>query len=130
MIVACAYSLLQNLEGGGFMSIWHGPYIALLPEIQLVVAVYVLFIGDTFLVSLIASWSHSRWCLLLTLHDGAGTHAEIPPSTRRVVAEALDPMGTSIGPHTAAIVEHQLRSKPHPEQGYRACLGPLALARE
>jgi hypothetical protein len=27
-------------------------------------------------------------------------------------------------------VEHQLRSKPHPEQGYRACLGLLALARE
>ncbi len=36
----------------------------------------------------------------------------------------------SIGPNTGLIVEHLLRSKPHPEQGYRVCLGLLALARE
>jgi len=28
------------------------------------------------------------------------------------------------------VVEHLLRSKPHPEQGYRACLGLLSLSRE
>ena len=28
------------------------------------------------------------------------------------------------------MVEHLLRSKPHPEQGYRACLGLLSLSRE
>jgi hypothetical protein len=38
--------------------------------------------------------------------------------------------GESIGSNTGAVVEHLLRSKPHPEQGYRACLGLLALARE
>ena len=32
--------------------------------------------------------------------------------------------------HTGAVVEHLLRSKPHPEQGYRACLGLLNLSRE
>ena len=32
--------------------------------------------------------------------------------------------------HTGAVVEHLLRSKPHPEQGYRACLGLLSLSRE
>jgi hypothetical protein len=36
----------------------------------------------------------------------------------------------SIGPNTGAVVEHLLRSKPHPEQGYRACLGLLSLSRE
>ena len=38
--------------------------------------------------------------------------------------------GSSIGIHTGAVVEHLLRSKPHPEQGYRACLGLLNLSRE
>ena len=30
---------------------------------------------------------------------------------------------------TAALVTWQLRHRPHPEQGYRACLGLLALVR-
>lgn len=36
--------------------------------------------------------------------------------------------GRTIGPHTAALVEHVIRSKPHPEQGYRSALGILRLA--
>lgn len=36
--------------------------------------------------------------------------------------------GHTIGPHTAALVEHVIRSKPHPEQGYRSALGILRLA--
>lgn len=32
---------------------------------------------------------------------------------------------TTVGPHTAALVEAILQEKPHPEQGYRACLGIL-----
>ena len=38
--------------------------------------------------------------------------------------------GRSIGPHTAALVEHVIRSKPHPEQGYRSALGILRLAKK
>ncbi len=38
--------------------------------------------------------------------------------------------GASIGANTCAVVEHLLKSKPHPEQGYRACLGLLSLARQ
>ena len=34
-----------------------------------------------------------------------------------------------IGPATLATVKHQLESRPHPEHGYRACLGLLNLAR-
>ena len=37
--------------------------------------------------------------------------------------------GTSIGAATGAVVEHILASKPHPEQGYRACLGLLSLGK-
>ena len=50
-------------------------------------------------------------------------HAEWSP-------KRLIQWGTSIGIHTGAVVEHLLRSKPHPEQGYRACLGLLNLSRE
>jgi transposase len=38
--------------------------------------------------------------------------------------------GRDIGPNTHCIVDYQLTSKPHPEMGYRACLGLLSLARE
>lgn len=37
--------------------------------------------------------------------------------------------GTSIGVHTHQVVRHLLESKPHPEMGYRACLGLMRLAR-
>src|SRR5262249_33225113 len=36
----------------------------------------------------------------------------------------------TIGPNTQAVVTYLLTHKPHPEQGYRACLGLLALARK
>jgi transposase len=38
--------------------------------------------------------------------------------------------GASIGTNTGTVVEHLLKTKAHPEQGYRACLGLLALARQ
>ncbi|HVZ36652.1 MAG TPA: IS21 family transposase [Polyangiaceae bacterium] len=66
-----------------------------------------------------------------------GAHTTLPehmPKSHRAHAEwspkRLIQWGASIGANTAGIVEHLLRSKPHPEQGYRACLGLLALARE
>ena len=36
----------------------------------------------------------------------------------------------NIGPATKDIVQHQLTNKPHPEMGYRSCLGLLSLARK
>jgi transposase len=66
-----------------------------------------------------------------------GAHTTLPehmPKSHRAHAEwspkRLIHWGEAIGANTGAIVEHLLRSKPHPEQGYRACLGLLALARE
>ena len=38
--------------------------------------------------------------------------------------------GSTVGPHTEALVRAILESRPHPEQGYRACLGILRLARQ
>ncbi len=65
---------------------------------------------------------------------GQTTLTEHMPKSHRAHAEwspkRLIQWGESIGVNTGAVVEHMLRSKPHPEQGYRACLGLLALARE
>lgn len=36
----------------------------------------------------------------------------------------------SVGPNTARLCERILQDKPHPEMGYRACLGLMRLARE
>jgi transposase len=49
-------------------------------------------------------------------------HAEWTPA--RIKREA-----TKIGPATIALVEAIMKAKPHPEQGFRACLGILRLAR-
>lgn len=49
-------------------------------------------------------------------------HREWSPS--RLLAWAQ-----TVGPQTAALVEAILASRPHPEQGYRSCLGILRLAK-
>ena len=66
-----------------------------------------------------------------------GGHTTIPehmPKAHRAHSEwsprRLIQWGESIGTSAGAVVEHLLRSKPHPEQGYRTCLGLLALARQ
>jgi hypothetical protein len=37
--------------------------------------------------------------------------------------------GSETGPATGQVIEHILKNKPHPEQGYRACLGLMSLRR-
>jgi transposase len=66
-----------------------------------------------------------------------GQHTTIPehmPKSHREHAQwtpaRLIHWGASIGVATAALVEHLLKSKAHPEQGYRACLGLLSLSRQ
>jgi transposase len=50
-------------------------------------------------------------------------HLAWPPS--RIVSWAQ-----TIGPNTARVVERNMEDKPHPEQGYRACLGIIRLAKK
>ena len=50
-------------------------------------------------------------------------HLEWPPS--RMVSWAR-----SIGPNTAQLFERILNAKPHPEMGYRSCLGIIRLAQQ
>ena len=60
-------------------------------------------------------------------------HTTVPehmPSAHRRYAEWTPARhAASIGPATVALVEAIMRAKPHPEQGFRACLGILRLAR-
>ena len=62
------------------------------------------------------------------------TITEHMPSAHRRYAE-WTPMrmmrqAEKIGPSTIALVEAIMKAKPHPEQGFRACLGILRLARQ
>jgi transposase len=61
------------------------------------------------------------------------TVAEHMPVSHRAHLEwtpaKLIAWGQRIGVSTAAVVTWQLEHRPHPEQGYRACLGLLALVR-
>lgn len=62
------------------------------------------------------------------------TLAEHMPRSHRAHAEwspaRLLNWALSIGPATRDVVQHLLETKPHPEMGYRACLGLLSLARQ
>jgi transposase len=67
---------------------------------------------------------------------GRGRHTTIPehmPSAHRRYAdwtiERIRADAAAIGPNTAKLTVLILESRPHPEQGYRACIGILRLAR-
>ncbi len=61
------------------------------------------------------------------------TNAEHMPKSHRAHLEwtpgRLLNWGAQIGPHTRDLVKHLLWNKPHPEMGYRSCLGLLNLAK-
>lgn len=66
-----------------------------------------------------------------------GAHSTLPdhmPAAHRAHLEwspqRLIDWATRIGSACGALVRWQLESRPHPEQGYRACLGLLRLARQ
>lgn len=61
------------------------------------------------------------------------TNPEHMPSSHRKHAEwspsRLIAWGESVGPQTARFIELLLANRPHPEQGYRSCLGTMRLAK-
>jgi transposase len=60
--------------------------------------------------------------------------AHMPPNHRAATTgwnpQRLLKWAASIGPHTAAVVEHLPGGRQHPEQAYRACLGVLRLSKD
>ena len=74
-------------------------------------------------------WSHRR-------SYTPGQHTTVPehmPKAHRAHLEwspsRLVRWGGTIGPQTQKLVERILESRPHPEQGYRSCLGILRLSK-
>ena len=59
----------------------------------------------------------------LTEHMPASHQAHRQWSPSKLIA-----WGATVGPHTERVVAFQLERMPHPEQGYRACLGLMRLA--
>ena len=65
-----------------------------------------------------------------------GAHSTVPehmPASHRAHAEwtpgRMLNWAATLGSATTEIVRYQLESRPHPEQGYRACLGVMRLAK-
>ena len=60
------------------------------------------------------------------------TPDHMPSAHRRYASwtpARIQSVAEQVGPRTAALVETIMRAKPHPEQGFRACLGILQLAK-
>ena len=60
--------------------------------------------------------------------------AHMPPEHQAVV-KGCDPQrlrnwAVDIGPHTAAVIQHLLGARKHPQQAYRACLGVLRMGKD
>ena len=78
---------------------------------------------------------HRRVAAHLRIHarGGYSTESSHMPAAHRAHAgwtpSGLIAWGGRNGPHTAAFVEQLLNSRPHPEQGYRSCLGLKDLLR-
>jgi transposase len=73
--------------------------------------------------------SHAR---SFVRHRHTTTPEHMPSSHRRYAAWTPARMmreAGKIGPATIALVEAIMKAKPHPEQGFRACMGVLRLAR-
>jgi transposase len=70
--------------------------------------------------------------------DRRGHHstitAHMPPNHRTATTEwnpqRLINWAADIGPHTAAVIEHLLGRRQHPQQAYRACLGVLRMGKD
>lgn len=67
-------------------------------------------------------------------HGQTITHSEHRPKSHQAHLEwtpsRLVNWAQSVGPNTSRLFERILEDKPHPEMGYRACLGLMRLARE
>jgi transposase len=82
-----------------------------------------LFHGGTRVASHVRSpREHRHTTIAEHMPSAHRRHAEWTPT--RLLRDAA-----TIGPSTIALVERILTTKPHPEQGFRACLGILRLAR-
>lgn len=73
--------------------------------------------------------SHAR-----SYKDGGHTTLDVhrPKSHQRYLEwtpERIVRWASTVGPFTAALVDTILKSRPHPEQGYRSCLGVLRLGK-
>ena len=68
----------------------------------------------------------------LRAHRPTTVAEHMPSSHRRYhdwTHERIQHEAAAVGDDTAALVEIILRSRPHPEQGFRSCIGILGLAK-
>jgi len=72
--------------------------------------------------------SHMRSRVAHKAHDDPAAHAVEPSALCGMVAGTQLREAEKIGPHDA-LFEAIMKAKPHPEQGFRSCLGILSLVK-
>jgi transposase len=84
----------------------------------------------------IECWHQGKQVALHERHDRKGAHttllAHMPKSHQKHLEWTPGRFlqwATQLGPSTHQLVKYLLESKPHPEQGYRSCLGLLSLSK-
>lgn len=68
------------------------------------------------------------WIRQRPAHDDIGAYAVLAPVVRWTI-ERIARDATAVGPCAALLCEKILEERPHPEQGFRACLGIMRLVR-
>ena len=92
-------------------------------EIRFTATTVEVFHGNRRVASHLRSWARGQ-------HTTEPAH--LPKSHQKHLKwtpSRLIHWGESVGPHTGQLVEAILADRPHPEQGYRSCLGILRLAK-
>jgi transposase len=93
-------------------------------EVRLSQGVVEVFHGGRRVASHMRSFVRGRF-LTVPEHMPASHRRHLEWTPSRLIG-----WGTSVGPATGALVSGILERRPHPEQGYRSCLGLMRLARE
>ena len=93
-------------------------------EVRLSQHVVEIFHGGTRVASHVRSFMRGRF-VTAPEHMPASHRRHLEWTPSRLIG-----WGESIGPDTGALVTGILERRPHPEQGYRSCLGLMRLAKE
>lgn len=93
-------------------------------------------IGLRFTPERIECWHHGKQIALHVRSYKKGAHTTLPDHMPKAHRKHMEwtpgrflNWATLIGTATARFVKHLLKCKPHPEQGYRSCLGLLNLSK-
>jgi hypothetical protein len=74
--------------------------------------------------------AHAKALAVATTPRSTRTCRGAPGGRQGLGSERLRNWAADIGPHTAAVIQHLLGARKHPQQAYRTCLGVLRMGKD